>query len=182
MNMDEYQRLAMRTCDTSRRKRVQEALLGLIGETGEIVDVAKKHLFQSETDAQLPREQLAEEIGDVLWYMAELADGMQSQMADFSLMEFAYLDNKVRKHNRARPGIEHMAEGTCRRALQIYSAVCSSQYKSVGMDYRRLLLMLAQLAYAAGYRMEEIAQMNIEKLEKRYPQGFDARKSAERYQ
>ena len=39
---------------------------------------------------------------------------------------------------------------------------------------------LAISADAIGYSLEKIFQMNIEKLEKRYPDGFDAERSAHR--
>lgn len=40
----------------------------------------------------------------------------------------------------------------------------------------------AQLAKQIGMPMAEIAQRNIEKLKKRYPDGFDARISEARYE
>lgn len=39
---------------------------------------------------------------------------------------------------------------------------------------------LAETATAIGFDLEEILQMNIEKLEKRYPQGFRVKDSVER--
>lgn len=39
---------------------------------------------------------------------------------------------------------------------------------------------LAETATAIGFDLEEILQMNIEKLEKRYPQGFRVKDSIER--
>ncbi|MGI6192136.1 MAG: nucleoside triphosphate pyrophosphohydrolase family protein [Christensenellales bacterium] len=39
---------------------------------------------------------------------------------------------------------------------------------------------LAETATALGYTLEEILRMNIEKLKKRYPEGFEATKSISR--
>lgn len=39
---------------------------------------------------------------------------------------------------------------------------------------------LAVTAYAIGYDLETILQMNIDKLKKRYPEGFDADRSRHR--
>ncbi len=39
---------------------------------------------------------------------------------------------------------------------------------------------LAETAHALGYSLEEIMAGNIEKLKKRYPEGFDAEKSLHR--
>lgn len=42
LSMKEYQKLAMRTSNTHGRDQIENGLLGLIGETGELVDVWKK--------------------------------------------------------------------------------------------------------------------------------------------
>ena len=39
---------------------------------------------------------------------------------------------------------------------------------------------VSYLAYAIGYDFEEILQMNIEKLKKRFPEGFQAERSVNR--
>ena len=39
---------------------------------------------------------------------------------------------------------------------------------------------LAETAYAIGYPLEEIFQMNIDKLKKRYPEGFSTERSLSR--
>lgn len=49
------------------------AALGLAGETGEVVDQIKKHLFQGH---EIDRRQLRDELGDVLWYLMLLCQTM----------------------------------------------------------------------------------------------------------
>ena len=62
---EEYQRLAMRTAaDGVDWGNVG---LGLAGESGEVADAIKKHLYQGHT-LDLPH--MKEELGDVLWYVA----------------------------------------------------------------------------------------------------------------
>ena len=39
---------------------------------------------------------------------------------------------------------------------------------------------VAVMAYAIGYNLEQIFQMNVDKLWKRYPEGFDAERSINR--
>lgn len=67
---NEYQELALRTAnpDLSPSQSLQEGLMGLCGEAGECVDILKKYLFQGH--AELDIEHLAEELGDVAWYLA----------------------------------------------------------------------------------------------------------------
>ena len=47
--------------------------MGLNGEAGEAIEIAKKNMFQGHI---LDREKLAEELGDALWYLAEAADSL----------------------------------------------------------------------------------------------------------
>ena len=105
MTINEYQQLAQRTASTKgHSSKIENGILGLCGETGEIADVYKKYLYQGHV---LDREHMAEELGDVCWYVAELAAGI-------------------------------------------------------------------------GATLEEIMAQNIEKLRKRYPDGFDAERSMHR--
>lgn len=68
MNINEYQELAMRTAGTENNASLMlNGVLGLCGETGEVSDLVKKHLFQGHI---LDIKELAEELGDVCWYLA----------------------------------------------------------------------------------------------------------------
>lgn len=74
MNMTDYQRLAQRTSATAdQMDKVRNGCMGLAGEAGECIDILKKHEFQGHA---LNVDKLAEELGDVLWYCAELAAGI----------------------------------------------------------------------------------------------------------
>lgn len=82
MTGNEYQQLAMRTA-TPKCRDAANAALGLAGEAGEVADEVKKFLYQGrEWDA----EKIIEELGDVLWYVALMADLMDVPL-DF-VMEY----------------------------------------------------------------------------------------------
>ena len=105
MRANDYQKAALRTASTLEPKDlVLNGALGLTGESGEVADHIKKHLFQGH---ELKKEHLAKELGDICWYIAITAEGL-------------------------------------------------------------------------GYNLESIMQMNIDKLRKRYPQGFEKEKSLNR--
>ena len=53
--------------------RILNGLMGLNGEAGECIDILKKFLFQGH---ELDEEHLAEELGDVAWYLAVTADAL----------------------------------------------------------------------------------------------------------
>lgn len=66
MNINEYQRLAMRTANPEC-KNLSNVGLGLTGEAGEAADLIKKYLHHGHG---LNNDHLAKELGDVAWYIA----------------------------------------------------------------------------------------------------------------
>ena len=106
MEINEYQTLAMRTLnkDLNKKDILIKGVMGLCGESGEAIDIVKKHLAQGH---HLDKEHLIKELGDIAWYLAETA-------------------------------------------------------------------------YALDVNLEEVFQLNIDKLKKRYPDGFEIKKSIER--
>lgn len=75
MELNQYQELAQRTCNMTERPiaKIENGILGMCGESGECADLLKKYLHQGH---ELNPDKLAEEIGDVLWYVAEAAAGL----------------------------------------------------------------------------------------------------------
>jgi len=75
MSLNTYQNQAMRTAstDADADARLDNAILGLAGETGEILDHIKKYRHQGHA---LDRDHLMDETGDVLWYVALLCDAL----------------------------------------------------------------------------------------------------------
>ena len=107
MEWDEHQRAAMRTQGThSHRDRLAMAGLGLAGETGEVADHIKKHLFQGH---DLDEQELKQELGDVLWYVALLLDTTGLTLADvleanIQKLSLRYPDGFSAEASRSRPG------------------------------------------------------------------------------
>ena len=81
MHASEYQRLAMRTLNPSlsTTEVLSNAVMGLCGESGEAIDLVKKHLFQGH---ELDREAMATELGDIAWYLAEAATALELDLDD----------------------------------------------------------------------------------------------------
>lgn len=89
MTINEYQQLAQRTASTNTSGgKIENGILGLCGETGEIADIYKKFLYQKH---ELDFERMAEELGDVCWYVAELAAGMGLKLEDVMARNIAKL-------------------------------------------------------------------------------------------
>lgn len=105
LTANEYQQAALRTANSEDPKDlILNGALGLCGESGELADIIKKHLFQGH---DLDKIKAAKELGDICWYVAIEAKGL-------------------------------------------------------------------------GFTLEEIMNMNIDKLIERYPEGFDKDKSINR--
>ena len=81
MNINEYQKEAMTLLnpDIPQREVLLNALMGLCGESGEAIDLMKKHLFQGHA---LDREKMIKELGDVAWYLAEAATGLGVDLSE----------------------------------------------------------------------------------------------------
>ena len=74
LTLSDYQRMARRTAGTKRKSdKMEEALFGLAGEVGELCDHYKKYMHQGH---DIDYDHMAEEAGDVLWYLAEIADAL----------------------------------------------------------------------------------------------------------
>lgn len=71
MKLSEYQFSAARTSryDQDFDDRLVTAALGIVGEVGEVVDVIKKYQGQGH---ELDKKKICEEVGDALWYLAEI--------------------------------------------------------------------------------------------------------------
>jgi NTP pyrophosphatase (non-canonical NTP hydrolase) len=81
MNVNEYQKLAMTTLNKKLNKKdvLINAVMGLCGESGEAIDIVKKHLHQGH---ELDKEKLIKELGDIAWYLAEAAYALDVDLSE----------------------------------------------------------------------------------------------------
>lgn len=74
MQMSEYQRLSRQTAGYPREAWLSYPALGLAGEAGEVAEHAKKTIRDDGGSvSEERREAIAKELGDVLWYVAQIA-------------------------------------------------------------------------------------------------------------
>ena len=81
MTGNEYQKLAMKTLNPqlSLKDVLINAVMGLCGESGEAIDIVKKHLHQGH---ELDKNALKKELGDIAWYLAEAAYALDVDLDD----------------------------------------------------------------------------------------------------
>lgn len=93
MEINEYQKLAMRTLnpEIDKKELILNASMGLCGESGEVIDLVKKHLFQGH---DLDDEKLIKELGDVAWYLAEAATALNVDLLEILEKNIKKLENR----------------------------------------------------------------------------------------
>lgn len=96
MTFEEYQRGAIKTArDKSAKNELFHLLLGLVGETGEISEKMKKIVRDHDSDeAKIDTEDLRKELGDVLWYVAVLADYFGIPLEEVAELNLAKLASR----------------------------------------------------------------------------------------
>lgn len=85
MNMNQYQKDAARTISTmqSVENRLVNFCFGLTGETGELIDHIKKHLFHGHP---IDTDYAKKELGDTLWYVAALCTELNLSLGEVAEM------------------------------------------------------------------------------------------------
>jgi NTP pyrophosphatase (non-canonical NTP hydrolase) len=85
MTFDEYQKQALTTAHNSYEPLMQQTIwaMGVAGEAGEVVEKWKKIVAYKEGKiSDEDRADLAKELGDVVWYIAVMADSLGLSLED----------------------------------------------------------------------------------------------------
>jgi NTP pyrophosphatase (non-canonical NTP hydrolase) len=98
LELSEYQRLSRRTAEYPREHWLTYPALGLAGEAGEVAEHAKKTLRDDEgiiSDER--RAAMSKELGDVLWYVAQLASELELELDDVASENLQKLFSRQRR-------------------------------------------------------------------------------------
>ena len=93
MTFDAYQRASARTINTALNyyDQLANAGLGISDEAGEVAGLVKKMLFQEHPANPI---KIADEMGDVLWYLALLATTMGFSLGDVAAANVKKLEQR----------------------------------------------------------------------------------------
>jgi NTP pyrophosphatase (non-canonical NTP hydrolase) len=98
MELSDYQRISRRTAAYPREAWLTYPALGLAGEAGEVAEHAKKAI-RDDGGRVTPerRDAAAKELGDVLWYVAQLATELDLDLDEIAR---ANLDKLLSRQQR----------------------------------------------------------------------------------
>lgn len=154
----EYHKMAQRTASTTTAR--DKLINGALGLCGEVDEYARERLFV---------ENRVKEAGDVMWYVAELAEGLGVTIADIAAIED---DGSADIYHNAAV----IADAVKKYAFQGHKI---EKYDIMhGLNW--IMSSIAQRMEIFGYSIDDILRGNVEKLLKRYPDGFEAERSIHR--
>lgn len=101
MTLNEYQKAALVTAlrSNDELKDLAHWVLGVTGEAGEIAEKVKKVI--RDKDGKLSAEdrpELLKEIGDVMWYLAVLANHLGSDLETIGQQNIAKLQSRQKRN------------------------------------------------------------------------------------
>ena len=101
MTLNEYQQKALETAVYPREFSIIYPTLGLSGEAGEVADKVKK-VIRGDKGLSFENEEtckaIALEIGDVLWYVASLANDLGYTLEEICEMNYAKLKSRQQRN------------------------------------------------------------------------------------
>lgn len=98
MQLNQYQNEAMRTAIYPLDRALEYTVLGLVSEAGEVAGKVKKII--RDKGGKLASEDIfavADELGDVLWYVAEAARALDVQLDYVAQRNLDKLESRARR-------------------------------------------------------------------------------------
>ena len=104
MNLNDYQKKALSTA-VDKEFELEHRVLGIMGEAGELADKVKKWYRDDKADkSKLDKTGIASELGDVLWYVATLADYIGFSLEEIAAENVAKLASRKKRNKLGGSG------------------------------------------------------------------------------
>ena len=96
MELNDYQQQANKTL-AGNEHVLTNLSLGLASESGEVVELVKKYTFSG---AELDKDKLEHELGDVLWYLSQIAQWADIPFESVAQSNLAAIAQRVNPKKR----------------------------------------------------------------------------------
>ena len=193
MKFNEYQQQANQT-DRQPRPGTDQLLtvvplMGLAGESGELLTEHKKRLIDGQPYRQFP-ERVTEELGDILWYLSSAAarQGIplgetalagapgRDPRTDIEMEEYQRLVSQGLENPQGRLALSTLFQLNGRAGLLLENLGKQlEQHPDRPLDpgllkqeLSQMIRLLAEVAGGHGLRLEDIARSNLEKVSRRW--------------
>ena len=152
MRLREFQKLALATDQIpwNQEQGAEIALLGAIGELGSVSATLKKHLRDEDAYTQF-EDELSEELGDLLWYIAIIANRLgitldHQPSGDAHSDAFSALSNLYSNVNLLLPYQGALASGnqSCTEALWTTFQQILNDINSIASNFGTTIFALAE--------------------------------------
>jgi NTP pyrophosphatase (non-canonical NTP hydrolase) len=98
IELSDYQQLSRRTAEYPREAWLTYPALGLAGEAGEVAEHAKKAIRDDgAVVTEERRRAMAKELGDVLWYVSQLASELGLELEEVARANLEKLLSRQRR-------------------------------------------------------------------------------------
>ncbi len=103
MDFNEYQKISRRTAEypnigSKKEDNFLYPLLGLLGETGEVAEKVKKLFRDDKGNLTAERKELIKkELGDVLWYLAQVSTDLGLELEDIAKSNLEKLNSRQKR-------------------------------------------------------------------------------------
>lgn len=94
MDLNEYQKRALKTAIYPSDQGLIYTVLGLCGESGEVAEKVKKMIRDGDDKSGNFEDELGRELGDVLWYLANLAQELGFTLEDIARINLHKLTDR----------------------------------------------------------------------------------------
>jgi NTP pyrophosphatase (non-canonical NTP hydrolase) len=202
MLFNDLQRQLLRTAnfDEPLDRALSLCGLGLCGEAGEVVDLIKKVFYHHHEFDAGRRAKMIEESGDVIWYVAYLTHmlglTLEQTLATVSFGTWSenWGENKEPDKSFVFTRLGLKLGRHCGNAALLVDYLVYDEFPFIASELKSNESRIQHLLHILGYIMaclwqlsvyldsslEEMCQVVIDKLNRRYPQGFSTAASLAR--
>jgi NTP pyrophosphatase (non-canonical NTP hydrolase) len=98
MTLDEYQHKALSTNINHGTYVFFDRMFGLVGEAGEMAEKTKKWIRDDKADwDKLDKKMMMAELGDVLWYVATMAETLGFSLEEVAQFNISKLADRAKR-------------------------------------------------------------------------------------